>query len=171
MTTGSSGLYANVKRNAKFASGISTLPYYPDVQGAPQNTVIGGASLWVMGGKKADEYKGVGKFFAFLAQPEVAARSHQRTGYLPVTIAAYELTEKSGFYKENPGTDVAVQQMIRQTTDKSRGIRLGNFVQIRTIVDEELEGVWSGKQSPKQALDAVVKRGNEQLERFQKAHK
>jgi ABC transporter, substrate-binding protein, family 1 len=133
--------------------------------------VIGGASLWVMGGKKADEYKGVGKFFAFLAQPEVAARSHQRTGYLPVTIAAYELTEKSGFYKENPGTDVAVQQMIRQTTDKSRGIRLGNFVQIRTIVDEELEGVWSGKQSPKQALDAVVRRGNEQLERFQKAHK
>jgi len=111
------------------------------------------------------------RFSASPARREVAAGSHQRTGYLPVTIAAYELTEKSGFYKENPGTDVAVQQMIRQTTDKSRGIRLGNFVQIRTIVDEELEGVWSGKQSPKQALDAVVKRGNEQLERFQKAHK
>ena len=171
MMTGSSGLYANVKRNSKFGYGISTLPYYPDVQGAPQNTVIGGASLWVMSGKKAAEYKGVGQFFAYLSRPEVASESHKRTGYLPVTIAAYELTEKSGFYKENPGTDVAVQQMIRKTTDKSRGVRLGNFVQIRTIVDEELEGVWAGKKQPKPALQAIVKRGNEQLERFQAANR
>ena len=171
MMTGSSGLYANVKRNSKFAYGISTLPYYPDVPGAPQNTVIGGASLWVMSGKKPAEYKGVGQFFAYLSRPEVASESHKRTGYLPVTIAAYELTEKSGFYKQNPGTDVAVQQMIRKTTDKSRGVRLGNFVQIRTIVDEELEGVWAGKKQPKAALDAIIQRGNDQLARFQKANK
>ena len=171
MMTGSSGLYANVKRNSKFAYGISTLPYYPDVPGAPQNTVIGGASLWVMSGKKPAEYKGVGQFFAYLSRPEVASESHKRTGYLPVTIAAYEQTEKSGFYKQNPGTDVAVQQMIRKTTDKSRGVRLGNFVQIRTIIDEELEGVWSGKAQPKAALQAIVKRGDEQLERFQKANR
>ncbi len=170
MTTGSSALYGNVKRNSKFASGISTLPYYPDVEGAPQNTVIGGASLWVMSGKKDPEYKGVAEFFAFLSRPEEAAKSHQRTGYLPVTIAAYELTDKSGFYKQNPGTDVSVTQMIRKTTDKSRGIRLGNFVQIRTIIDEELEQVWTGKKQPKQALDEAVKRGNEQLVRFQKAN-
>ena len=119
--------------------------------GAPQNTVIGGASLWVMSGKKTPEYKGVAAFFSFLAQlSEVAAASHKRTGYLPVTKAAYELTEKSGFYKENPGTDVAVTQMIRKTTDKSRGIRLGNFVQIRTIIDEEMEQVWGGKKSAKE---------------------
>jgi len=50
-------------------------------------------------------------------------------------------------------------------------VRLGNFVQIRTIIDEELEGVWRGAKQPKEALDAAVKRGNEQLERFQKANK
>ena len=171
MATGSSALYGSVKRNAKFTGGISTLPYYPDVEGAPQNTIIGGASLWVMSGKKAEEYKGVGKFFAFLSKPEVAAKSHQRTGYLPVTIASYELTEQSGFYKENPGTDVSVTQMIRKVTDKSRGIRLGNFAQIRTINDEELEQVWAGKKTAKEGLDAAVKRGNEQLERFEKANK
>ena len=170
MTTGSSALYGNVKRNAKFAFGTSTLPYYPDVQGAPQNTVIGGASLWVMAGRKADEYKGVAQFFDFLSRPEEAAKSHQRTGYLPLTIASFELTEKSGFYKENPGTDISVTQMIRKTTDNSRGIRLGNFVQIRNVVDEELEQVWSGKKSAKDALDSVVKRGNELLERFEKAN-
>ncbi len=171
MITGSSALYGNVKRNAKFAAGISTLPYYPDVPGSPQNTVIGGASLWVMAGKKAEEYKGVAQFFAHLSKPEEAAKSHQRTGYLPVTKAAYELTEKSGFYKQNPGTDVSVEQMIRKTTDKSRGIRLGNFVQIRTIIDEETEQIWSGRKGVKEALDSAVKRGNEQLERFEKANK
>lgn len=171
MATGSSALYGNVVRANKFAYGIGTLPYYPDVPGAPQNTVIGGASLWVMSGKKAEEYKGVAQFFSHLSKPDVAAASHQRTGYLPVTKASFEMTDKSGFYKKNPGTDVSVTQMIRKTTDKSRGVRLGNFVQIRTIIDEELEGVWKGSKQPKEALDNAVKRGNEQLERFEKANK
>jgi len=171
MITGSSALYGNIKRNAKFASGISTLPYYPDVPGAPQNTIIGGASLWVMAGKKPAEYKGVAQFFAYLSKTDVAAASHQRTGYLPVTIASYEATEKSGFYKQNPGTDVSVTQMIRKTTDKSRGIRLGNFVQIRTIIDEETEQIWAGKKSAREALESAIRRGNEQLERFQRANR
>ncbi len=171
MMTGSSALYGNIKRNAKFAAGTGALPYYPDVPGSPQNTVIGGASLWAMSGKPAADYKGVGQFYAFLSQPAEAAKSHQRTGYLPLTKASFEMTEKSGFYKQNPGTDVSVNQMIRKTTDKSRGIRLGNFVQIRAINDEELEQVWAGKKSAKEALDTAVKRGNEQLERFQTANK
>ncbi len=166
----SSGFYGDVSKNAKFAYGLAPMPYYADVKGAPQNTVIGGASLWVMAGKKAEEYKGVAKFFDFLSQTKVQAASHQRTGYLPITMAAYDLTEKSGFYQKHPGTDVAVQQMVRKVTDKSRGIRLGNYVQIRTIEDEELEQVWSGKKSAKDALDAIVKRGNELLARFEQAN-
>ena len=170
MVQTSSGFYGDVAKNAKFDYGLAPLPYYADVKGAPQNTVIGGASLWVMSGKKADEYKGVAKFFDFLSQTKVQAASHQRTGYLPITMAAYELTDKSGFYQKNPGTDVAVQQMVRKVTDKSRGIRLGNYVQIRTIEDEEMEQVWSGKKSAKDALDAIVKRGNELLVRFEQAN-
>jgi sn-glycerol 3-phosphate transport system substrate-binding protein len=171
MITASAGLLGAVKKNAKFDFGVAPLPYYQDVAGAPQNTVIGGASLWVMAGKPADHYKGVASFFNYLSSPEVQSASHKRTGYLPITTAAFKLTEQSGFYKENPGADVAVNQMIRKTTDKSRGIRLGNFLQIRTIVDEELEQVWGGKKGAKEALDEAVKRGNEQLERFQAANK
>jgi sn-glycerol 3-phosphate transport system substrate-binding protein len=171
MITTSSGFYGNVKKNAKFSFGLSPLPYYPDVPGAPQNTVIGGASLWVMAGRKPEEYKGVAAFFNYVSSPEVQSASHKRTGYLPVTTAAFQLTEKSGFYKENPGTDVAPTQMIRKVTDKSRGIRLGNYVQIRTIEDEELEQVWGGKKSAQEALDSIVKRGNELLERFEKDNK
>jgi sn-glycerol 3-phosphate transport system substrate-binding protein len=169
--TTSTGFYGNVKQNAKFNWALSTLPFYPDVTGAPQNTVIGGASLWTLAGKKPDDYKGVAAFFDFIAQPEIAAKTHQATGYLPVTNAAFQLTEKSGFYKSNPGTDVGPTQMIRKVTDKSRGIRLGNHVQIRDIMDEELEQVWGGKKGAKEALDSAVKRGNELLERFEKANK
>lgn len=171
MITTSAGFYGNVAKNAKFDYALATLPYYPDVPGAPQNTVIGGASLWVMAGKKPAEYKGVAAFFNYLSSPEVQSASHKRTGYLPITTAAYQLTEKSGFYKNKPGTDVAVTQMIRKVTDKSRGIRLGNYVQIRAVEDEELEQVWSGKKTAREALDAIVKRGNEHLERFEKANK
>jgi sn-glycerol 3-phosphate transport system substrate-binding protein len=171
MMTTSTGFYGNVAKNAKFDWGLAPLPHYPDVPGAPQNTVIGGASLWVMAGKKPDEYKGIAQFFSYLSKPDVQAATHQRTGYLPITMAAYELTDKSGFYVKNPGTDVGVTQMIRKTTDKSRGIRLGNYVQIRTIEDEELEQVWAGKKSAKDALDSIVTRGNELLEKFEKANK
>jgi sn-glycerol 3-phosphate transport system substrate-binding protein len=171
MFIGSSGSYASIKKDAKFQFAESTLPYYPDVAGAPQNTIVGGGSLWVMSGKNADHYKGVAKFFQYLSDPKVQSASHMRTGYLPITTAAYELTQKSGFYQENPGTDVAVNQMIRKTTVKSRGVRLGNFPQIRAILDEETEQIWSGKKTAKEALDSGVKRGNELLAKFQAANK
>jgi sn-glycerol 3-phosphate transport system substrate-binding protein len=171
MYTGSSAAYGGIKRNLKAQAGIAPLPYYPDVAGAPQNTVIGGASLWVMSGKKAEEYKGVAAFFQYLSDPKVQAKSHQDTGYLPITTAAFKLTEESGFYKQNPGTDVSVTQMVRKTTDKSRGVRLGNFLQIRTIVNEEFEQVWAGKKSAKDALDDIKKRGDAELEKFEKANK
>jgi sn-glycerol 3-phosphate transport system substrate-binding protein len=170
MVTASSGFYGNVKKNATFNFGLAPLPHYPDVPGAPQNTVIGGASLWVMAGKTREEYKGIAQFFTYLSSPEVQSASHKRTGYLPITKAAFALTEKSGFYRDNPGTDVAVNQMVRKVTDKSRGIRLGNYVQIRAIEDEELEQVWAGTKTAKEGLDSIVKRGNELLIRFQKAN-
>ncbi|MBK7469454.1 MAG: sn-glycerol-3-phosphate ABC transporter substrate-binding protein UgpB [Burkholderiales bacterium] len=171
MTASSSAAYANIAKNAKFKFAVSALPYYADVQGAPQNTIIGGASLWVMGGKKPAEYKAVAKFLSFLSAPERQAEWHQASGYLPITMASYDLTRKSGFYEKNPGTDVSVKQMVVKVTDKSRGIRLGNFPQIRDVIDEELEGVWAGKQDAKTALDKAVKRGDELIQKFARANK
>ena len=172
MLTSSSAAYANIKKNAKFDFGVSKLPYYEEEPGAPFNSIIGGASLWAMAGKKPAEYKGVAAFFEFLSSPAIAAEWHQQTGYLPITAQAYEDTKKSGFYDANPGTDISVQQMTgTKPTKVTKGIRLGNFVQIRAIIDEELESVWAGKKAPKLALDDAVKRGNEQLRRFQDANK
>ena len=172
MLTSSSAAYANIKRNAKFQFGVSQLPYYEDVKGAPQNWIVGDASLWVVTGKKPAEYKGVAKFFTFMSSPEIQANWHQKTGYVPITKAAYALTKKQGFYETNPGTDVAIEQLLlKNPTKDSKGIRLGYLPQIRTIIDEELESVWSQKKSPKQALDDAVERGNGELRKFERANK
>nr|MDJ0935832.1 sn-glycerol-3-phosphate ABC transporter substrate-binding protein [Kiloniellales bacterium] len=97
---------------------------------------------------------------------------HQTTGYLPITTAAYDLTEKQGFYKENPGTDIAIKQMTGAApTENSKGLRLGSFDQIRGIIDEELEAVWTGKKSAQEALDSAVERGNPLLRRFERANR
>jgi len=171
MITGSSGLRANIAKNAKFEFGTSTLPYYADVKGAPQNTIIGGASLWVFAKKSPEVYKGVTKFFHFLASPEIAARWHQQTGYVPVTIAAYEQTKKSGYYDKNPGTEIGVQQLNVETTAQSRGLRLGYLPQIREIEDQEIERIVSGKTTAQEGIKTMVTRGNELLEKFEKSVK
>ena len=170
--TTSSGSYANIKANAKFDWSVALLPYYADVKGAPQNTIIGGATLWVLTQKNKDVYKGIAKFFTFLASPEIQSDWHQKTGYVPITLAAYELTKSQGFYDKNPGTDIAIKELTNKPpTANSKGVRFGNFVQIRNIIDEELETVWSGQKTAKQALDDAVKRSDEQVEKFEKANK
>ncbi|MFD1800861.1 sn-glycerol-3-phosphate ABC transporter substrate-binding protein UgpB [Mixta tenebrionis] len=168
ITTASSGSLADIRQHAKFSYGVGMMPYDESVPGAPQNAIIGGASLWVMQGKDSNSYKGVAEFLQFLTQPEIAAEWHQKTGYLPVTKAAYDLTRQQGYYEQNPGADIATRQMLNKPPlPFTRGLRLGNMPQIRTIVDEELESVWSGAKTPQAALDSAVQRGNLLLRRFE----
>ena len=170
MVMESSAGFAGIKENMKGIDiGVSQLPYDDTLVDKPANSIIGGASLWVMAGRPDAEYNGVAKFFTYLSSPEVQADWHQATGYLPVTKAAYALTQQQGFYQKNPGADTAILQMTTSdSTANSKGLRFGNFLQTREIVDEELEKVWSGKQSAQAALDNAVKRGNEQLRRFER---
>ena len=172
MMMGSSASYAGVKESAKgFEFGVAPLPYDSDVIERPQNSIIGGASLWVLSGHSDEEYQGVAKFFQYLSKPEVQADWHQFTGYLPITTAAAELTREQGFYAENPGTDVAITQMTSATpTENSKGLRLGNMVQIRDVINEELEKIFSGKESVQDGLDNAVKRGDSLLEKFERAN-
>ena len=172
MFTGSSGAQAGIKKAAKFEWSVNFMPYHDDVKGAPQNSIIGGASLWVMGGKKPAEYKGVAKFMAYLSKPEVQMEWHTATGYVPITMVSYDMTRKSGFYDKNPGADMAVKQLNNKApTANSKGLRFGNFVQGREVIEEELEAIFAGKKDAKAGLDEAVKRGNEILRKFQAANK
>jgi sn-glycerol 3-phosphate transport system substrate-binding protein len=172
MYTGSTGAQATIRKGAKFDWSINFIPYHDDVKGAPQNSIIGGASLWVMGGKKPEEYRGVAKFFAYLSRPEVQMEWHTATGYVPITQAAYEMTRKSGFYQKDPGAELAVKQLTNKApTANSKGLRFGNFVQGREVIEEEMEAVFAGRKDAKAALDDAVRRGNDILRKFEAANK
>lgn len=172
MMTSSTGAQGTIRRSAKFDWSVNFIPYHDDVKGAPQNSIIGGASLWVMAKKPAADYKGVAKFFSFLSTPEIQMYWHTFTGYVPITLAAYEMTKKSGFYDKNPGAELAVKQLTNKApTANSKGLRFGNYVQGREVIEEEMEGVFAGNKSAKEALDNAVRRGNEILRRFEAANK
>lgn len=165
----SSALYASVKANAKFAYAEAPMPYYPEVDGAPQNSIIGGASLWVMGGKSADEYRGVAKFFTFLSDADRQAMLHQSSGYMPITKAAYDKTKASGFYDKTPILETALLELTNKApTENSRGLRFGNMVQMRDIWAEEIEQALAGKKPAQAALDDAVSRGNAMLRQFER---
>jgi len=172
MYTESSAGYAGFKKTCKFDFGTSMLPYWPDVKGAPQNTIIGGASLWVMAGHKKQDYKGVAAFLNYVSSPAVQADWHQATGYLPITMAAYELTKKQGFYAKNPDMETALKQMtLHKPTKNSKGLRFGYFAQIRDINDAAFEAIFAGQKTAQKGLDDAVEAGNRLLRKFEKENK
>lgn len=168
MIMNSSASRAGVIANATdFELGFGMLPYYDDVEGAPQNSIIGGATLWVLSGRSDEEYAGVAAFFDYLASPEVQADWHQFSGYLPITQAAFDLGQEQGYYEANPGSDVSIRQMtLNEPTENSKGLRFGNYVQIRGIIDEEFEQLLSGSKDAQGALDSLVARGNRLISEF-----
>src|SRR6201991_3064218 len=165
----SSAFFGNVRANAKFDFGNAPMPYYPDIAGAPQNSIIGGAPLWVMGGKAGGGYKGVAKFFTFLSDTDRQVELHKASGYLPITKAAYAKTKESGYYKEFPYLETPLLELTnKEPTENSRGLRLGNMVQLRDVWAEEIEAALAGKKSGKEGLDAGGTRGNTMLRQFEK---
>ena len=168
MLTSSSGAQANIRKNAKFAFSVNMLPYHDEIAGAPQNSIIGGASLWVMGKKSAAEYKGAAQFLTYLSKTDLQVKWHEDTGYVPITVAAYEAARKAGYYDKVPGADIAVRQLNNKPpTANSKGLRFGNYVQGREIIEEEMEAVFAGKKPAQAAMDDAVRRGNDLLRRFE----
>ena len=166
----SSATRPDILANAKFEVGYGLMPYWP-TGAAPQNSIIGGATLWVLKGRPEAEYRGVARFFAFLSRPEIQARWHQGTGYLPITRAAYELSRQQGFYQANPGTDISIRQItLKEPSANTKGLRIGSFLLVRDVIEDELEQAIAGKVTPRAALDSAVRRGNAILRRFEKAN-
>jgi sn-glycerol 3-phosphate transport system substrate-binding protein len=172
MLINSSAYYGGLVKSTKFDFGTSQLPYWASAVSEPQNSIIGGATLWVLKGGTKDEYKGVAKFLTYMSDVFVQTFWHQNTGYVPITNEAYELTKNSDYYKKNEGRDVAIIQMSSKApTSNSKGLRLGNFVQIRDIINEELEAIWAGKKTAKKGLGDAISRGNKLLRKFERANR
>ncbi len=170
--TTSSAYIGNLTRasEGKFTWGTGPLPR---MSGFPQgNSIIGGATLWVLKGAKPEEYKGVAQFFKYLASTENQAWWAGVTGYLPISNAAVKAMEASGHFQKHPQQRTALSQMAAgKTTANSQGIRLGNFNSVRDAIEEQMENIFSAKKTPKQGLDDAVAKGNEILKEFAALYK
>jgi sn-glycerol 3-phosphate transport system substrate-binding protein len=143
-------------------------------QAGPRNGVIGGASLWTLTARNrtAEEYRGVAEFYRFISDVEQDKWWHHVTGYVPLTLAAYEASRAEGFYTQNPGTDAAIIQLSRaEPTPNSQGFRLGGFVEIRNIIQEELERGFQGQQNTETLLANANRRANVVLRNFERANR
>jgi sn-glycerol 3-phosphate transport system substrate-binding protein len=161
----SSSNLTSVQSMVKFKWQATAMPYLKGTK--PQNSIIGGATLWIFQGHKEKEYKGVAEFLAFLGGSEIQAWWHKETGYLPISLDAYKMLKTQGYYKTNPDQEVAVNQLQRATPNSlSRGLRLGNFTQIRDVLNEELEKIWASRSTGITGLEAGTKRSNALLKRY-----
>lgn len=173
----SSGGRARVVNEARFQWGVAMLPYFEGTPRAPGNSIIGGASFWTMNRgprdtRSAAEYKGVADFYKYISDTEIGAKWHQDTGYLPLTRAMFEATKRTDYYQRNPGADVPIEQMLRGTTsENTRGLRLGGLVEIRNIIQEEMEKMLQGQQTGEQAMAAAATRGNVVLRNFERTNR
>lgn len=162
----STAAHAGVESGAEFDWSATFLPHEEGVE--PLNSTIGGAALWVLGGQTDEEYAGAAAFLDFVASPDVQMWWAAETGYVPITNAAYDAMKADGYFEEHPTREIAIQQLNRtEPTDNSRGFRFGNHNQTTQILVEEIQGVWTGQQSPQEALDKAVARGNEVLRQYE----
>ena len=166
---GSSGSFGGLsKKDLPFEFSATLLPYWESVTTEPTQTFIGGASLFAMAGKSAEENKATAEFFRFLTSPEIQYFWHAETGYVPITNAAYDLAKSDGHYDRAPAAEVGIQQLSLPGGDNTKGYRMGFYVQIRDVMNREYGRILTGETSVDDAFATIEKEANELLARFAK---
>lgn len=166
MWIGSSGSFGGLRDRVDFNLGTTFLPYWESVDKNAGVTFIGGAALFALSGHDKAEDKGVAAFFNYLTSPEVQMQWHKTTGYVPVTNAAYELTKKSGYYKESPDAEVGVQQLSLPGGEWTKGYRLGFYPQIREVMYRETDKIFAGESKVPASLEKIDIEAQQLLKRF-----
>ena len=149
LTAGSGALATVVQGNVRF--GVAPVPYYPLVspkRGAP---FITGDALWLVAGQSPARNKATADLLAFLSKPVIAAEWHQKTGFMPLTDAAFRAAEVS-FYNRIPGARSIVEQMQNADGSSSAGFRVPNYAKVKPILDQALNQAYADKTSPMNAL-------------------
>ena len=166
---GSSGSFGGLsKKDLPFEFSATYLPYWEGVTAEPKQTFIGGAALFAMAGKSAEENEATAAFFEFLTAPETQYFWHKETGYVPITEAAYELAKSDGHYEKMPAAEIGINQLSLPAGDNTKGYRMGFYVQIRDVMNREYGRILTGETSVEDAFQNIENEANQLLERFSK---
>lgn len=167
MYIGSSGDFGGLtKLDLPFKWASTFLPYWSSITPEGYQSFIGGASLFAMSGKSAEQNKATAAFFQYLTSPEVQYMWHRETGYVPITNAAYDMAKADGHYDRFPAAETGIKQLMLPAGDNTHGYRMGFYVQIRDVENRELAKFLNGETSIEDALSTIEKEGNELLARF-----
>ena len=158
--------------DGKFEWDVTMIPVYEGTE--RKNTVVGGASLWVLSGKSDDEYRGAAEYLKFLATPESEEFWSTNTGYIPVTKTGFDTLVSKGFYDNAPykGRELALESLTYTDPGPlTRGIRLGGFIQARSEWSNEVQAALQGNKTMQEALDTAVERSNAILNKFARTYR
>ncbi|HHT9951846.1 TPA: extracellular solute-binding protein [Legionella pneumophila] len=159
----SSGAYNSLSALVPFHLGVATMPLDTGASPIRHANVAGGAALWAVGGQTEEQYRGIARFFAFIAKPEVQKRWHEHTGYLPLGLKGiYANIVQSS---QHPALLLARTDLEDNLPEKPYK-HMGPQNQIRGINDEVLEAMFADLMSPEEALNEATIRANHLLLRF-----
>ncbi|WP_454851066.1 extracellular solute-binding protein [Rhizobium binxianense] len=173
MIENSSGSYTGAAKafEGKYELTVSMPPMYKGYE--RHNTFVGGASIYIMRGHDQAQIEGAKAFLDFLRRPDQQMFFTAATGYVPVTNDVVDAIAKSGEANSPKYATAAVgiESMNQPGTPDTRGIRLGLYVQFRSVLMEETQKAFAGDQTVQVALDNAKKRGDELLRRFEQTYK
>ncbi|GAB4574815.1 MAG: ABC transporter substrate-binding protein [Anaerolineae bacterium] len=154
--------------DAGFEMGNAFLPIPDDTE--RNGVVIGGASIWLTDGHPQEELEAAVEFMFFLGNTENAVSWHKATGYFPIRFSAIEQLEEEGWFEENPNFRVAFDQLTQTVPGPATsGALLGNFLELRTIIEEAAQAVVDSGVSVDEALAEANVRANESLAAYNEA--
>lgn len=159
-----------ILKSAEFEVGTAFLPRFDGYEAG--NSVVGGGCLWLMDKATPEQQAGSWEFFKFINSEEETIAWHKGTGYFPATNTAYEKLKADGWFEEEPNHATAFNQILGGAdTPASRGVLLGNFVQIRDIVGAAIEEAVVNNVDPKEALDKATGEANQVLKDYESLNK
>jgi len=152
MLVQSTSSLAGIIKTAEFEVGTAFLPRLPGYEKG--NSVIGGASIWLLKGHSDGVNAAAWKFLQYLFEEQNAVAWHKGTGYFPVNNKAYGTLMNEGWFDKEPRFRTAFDQILGGSDSKAAsGVLLGNFVEIRDIMGAAIEDVVVNMKDPKTILD------------------
>ena len=149
LTAGSSALGEVRQSSVRF--GVAPIPYYDQETKKPGAPFIGGSALWAVKGHSAARQKATAELLSYLAKPVIAAEWHQKTGYVPLTDAAFRAADVS-FYNRIPGARQVVEIMSTSKGNKSAGFDVRNYPRILVLLNQAFDQALADQTPPMSAL-------------------
>ena len=144
--------------------GTAPLPGFADSTGG---SLVGGAALWILNQRPEKEQEAAWKYIKYLAEPEQQAEWYSGSGYFPMRISAYDLPAAKEVEAKYPAFRTAVDPFLATaSTRATQGALLGNFVDVRVIVQKALEEMILKSKDPGQALDDAAKEANDAIQEY-----